>query len=460
MFPRGSAWLRFIVTATMLVTLFGCSDAGVDVVDGIDVEGSVAKSSRPRVVLIGLDAADWKIVQRLRRSKRLPNIEQVLGLGAYGPLATVSLAPHGGATMQWTSAATGKRAAQHGIVEEYARNPLENGYRGPMQTGLRKARAIWNVLGDDGVRVGVAGWPVTWPAEPVNGYMASHYLKYRSVKFDREATLKGAMQLTYTGTIYADPTLDQTHPPEYYSAIEPFIRESESATDAELFSVMPTLERATNRIFYDIKWVYVVNQIITRIGLDLLSKPSLDFVTLVAHGIDPAAHRASKVATMKPFRQVRDPEMGSLIDEYYVYIDGTVGEWLDKIDEDTIVILASQHGTEGGRHSKQALDGVLALRGPGVKQGIRINDASLLDLFPTLLYIYGLPIPKDIEGRILTEVFDEEFNRSRDVSYVDTYEDPSATRSLRKDFNRFNDAIRDRIERIGYRDWSPGGSGS
>jgi predicted AlkP superfamily phosphohydrolase/phosphomutase len=410
--------------------------------------------------LIGLDAADWKIVQRLRRSGVLPNFEDVVRRGVYGPLKTVTEQPHGGATMQWTSAATGKRAAEHGILQEYASKPDRNGYTGPMQTGLRKARAIWNVLGDRGVRVGVAGWPVTWPAEPVNGFMVSHYLRYRSVRFDREVTLKNALQLTYTGTTYANPNLDQTFPAEFYSAIGPFIREAESVGDAEIFRVMPSLKRASNRIFYDMKWAYVANQIIARVGAQLLDDASLKFVTLVTHGLDPAAHRASKVVTWEPFRQRRHPQIGALIDEYYLYIDGVVGDLLAKAGDDAIVILVSQHGTEGGRHAREALDGVLAMRGPGLKQGFKLQNASLLDLFPTLLYIYGLPIPKDVEGRILTEAFNEEFNRSREVTSIGTYEDSAAGTAIRMDFNRFNAEIRKRTERIGYRDWLPGASGA
>lgn len=174
----------------LIAMLCGCADAG----DGGAVEAPV-----PRVILLGIDAADWQIVERLRRTQSLPNFEAVMRSGAHGPLSTVTLEPRGGATMQWTSVATGKLADQHKIVHEYVSAADENGYVGPSQTGLRRAKAIWNVLGDRGIRVGVAGWPATWPAEPVNGYMVSHYLKHRSIKFDRAVTLKNSLQLTYTG---------------------------------------------------------------------------------------------------------------------------------------------------------------------------------------------------------------------------------------------------------------------
>ena len=445
MSPRGVAPGRALLP--LIAMLCGCADAG----DGGAVEAPV-----PRVILLGIDAADWQIVERLRRTQSLPNFEAVMRSGAHGPLSTVTLEPRGGATMQWTSVATGKLADQHKIVHEYVSAADENGYVGPSQTGLRRAKAIWNVLGDRGIRVGVAGWPATWPAEPVNGYMVSHYLKHRSIKFDRAVTLKNSLQLTYTGTTYANPELDQTYPPEFYQTIEPFIRGAETIADAEIYRVLPSLSKASKRVFYDMKWTYLANQIVARIAGALLDDSTLNFVAVVAHGIDPAYHRASKVVSWSPFRQQRHPQIGALIDEYYAYIDGVLGELLGPLGDDTIVILASEHGTEGGRHAQQALDGVLAIRGPGVKQGYEIQNASILDLFPTILYIYGLSIPRDIEGRVLKEVFSEEFQRQRTASYVDSYEDGTATYALRRDFARFDAEIRKRTERIGYLKWSPG----
>ena len=445
MSPRGVTLGRALLS--LIAMLCGCTDAG---------DGGAIKRPLPRVILIGIDAADWQIVERLRRTQSLPNFEAVVRDGALGPLETVTLEPRGGATMQWTSVATGKRADQHAILHEYVSAPDENGYVGPSQTGLRRAKAIWNVLGDRGIRVGVAGWPATWPAERVNGYMVSHYLKHRSIKFDRAATLRNSLQLTYTGTIYANPDLDQTYPPEFYRVVEPFIHRVETIGDAEIYRVLPSLEKASKRVFYDMKWTYLANQIIARVAAELLDDTTLDFVAVVIHGIDPAFHRASKVVNWSPFRQQRHPKIGALIDEYYAYIDGVLGEMLGRLGDDTIVILASEHGTEGGRHAKQALDGVLAIRGPGVKRGYEIRNASILDLFPTILYIYGLPIPRDIEGRVLKDLFSEEFQHERTESYLDTYEDGEAVYRVRRDFERFDAEIRKRTDRIGYLKWSPG----
>src|SRR5690606_34990027 len=51
--------------------------------------------------------------------------------------------------------------------------------------------------------------------------------------------------------------------------------------------------------------------------------------------------------------------------------------------------------------------GVLAVAGPGINAGKRIQGARLVDLVPTLLHAFDLPVGEDMEGRVLEEVFQE-----------------------------------------------------
>ncbi len=51
--------------------------------------------------------------------------------------------------------------------------------------------------------------------------------------------------------------------------------------------------------------------------------------------------------------------------------------------------------------------GMVLLRGPGIRQGARLQDCSTLDLAPTILHLLGLPIPSHMKGRVLTEALEE-----------------------------------------------------
>ena len=58
-----------------------------------------------------------------------------------------------------------------------------------------------------------------------------------------------------------------------------------------------------------------------------------------------------------------------------------------------------------GTHTK---DGVFMARGPGIKPGFRVEKATILDVSPTLLRIFGIPQQEDVDGRVLDEIFLEE----------------------------------------------------
>ncbi|HMP72829.1 MAG TPA: alkaline phosphatase family protein [Kiritimatiellia bacterium] len=51
-------------------------------------------------------------------------------------------------------------------------------------------------------------------------------------------------------------------------------------------------------------------------------------------------------------------------------------------------------------------EGIFVASGPGFRKGARLEDLSILDIAPTLLYSLGLPIPEDLEGRLIEEAFD------------------------------------------------------
>ncbi len=60
----------------------------------------------------------------------------------------------------------------------------------------------------------------------------------------------------------------------------------------------------------------------------------------------------------------------------------------------------------GGTHR---LHGILAARAPALKMGAEIADPHLIDIAPTLLHLLGVPVPADMDGRVLSDVFKPEF---------------------------------------------------
>ena len=69
-----------------------------------------------------------------------------------------------------------------------------------------------------------------------------------------------------------------------------------------------------------------------------------------------------------------------------------------------------------------APDGFILAVGDGIKPGVVLRDASVLDLAPTILYLMGLPVARDMEGRVLTEMLEESFARAHPVTFIPSYE--------------------------------------
>lgn len=70
-----------------------------------------------------------------------------------------------------------------------------------------------------------------------------------------------------------------------------------------------------------------------------------------------------------------------------------------------------------GHTGHHRLEGIGAVIGPHVQVGAQIQNASLVDLAPTILYALGLPIPPDMDGRVLTEAFTSEFVNQTALQY-------------------------------------------
>jgi hypothetical protein len=59
--------------------------------------------------------------------------------------------------------------------------------------------------------------------------------------------------------------------------------------------------------------------------------------------------------------------------------------------------------------------GILFARGPAIRRGVRCEDANLVDIAPTVLYAMKEPVPRDMDGRVVQELFEDSFARENEV---------------------------------------------
>lgn len=67
-------------------------------------------------------------------------------------------------------------------------------------------------------------------------------------------------------------------------------------------------------------------------------------------------------------------------------------------------------------------EGMLILWGGPFKKGVAIHGANLYDITPTILYLHGRPIGRDMDGRVLFEAMEARFVKKQSPSYTDSHD--------------------------------------
>ena len=96
------------------------------------------------------------------------------------------------------------------------------------------------------------------------------------------------------------------------------------------------------------------------------------------------------------------------------------------------------------------MNGIFMAKGPQIRARHTLNQANLIDLAPTILYSMGLPIPKDMDGQVLFDVFSHHFLAEYPPTYIEADADYDAemeryTWSLDEE-----EALITRLQDLGY----------
>ena len=76
------------------------------------------------------------------------------------------------------------------------------------------------------------------------------------------------------------------------------------------------------------------------------------------------------------------------------------------------------------------MNGILFAKGRHIRKGIEIQEANIVDLAPTILYLKGNKIPEDMDGRVLKEIITEEFLSENEIAYTSEEETASPIGTL------------------------------
>ncbi len=102
------------------------------------------------------------------------------------------------------------------------------------------------------------------------------------------------------------------------------------------------------------------------------------------------------------------------------------------------------------RSGGHRMEGILIMRGPGVRAGHKLPGAQLVDLAPTILAALGVPIPSDMDGEVLADVFEPDLRETIQVHFQTPQDDSARPAS---DLSQQEEReILERLRGLGYVD--------
>ncbi len=363
----------------------------------------VQPPARRKVLLIGWDGADWEHINPLLEEGLLPTLEALINRGVMGNLATLQpvLSP-----MLWNSVATGKFADKHGIHGFIEPDPVNGGAR-PYTSTSRKTKALWNILTQSGLKSNVVGWWASHPAEPINGVVVTN--AFGGVNFHPD---KGWQ--VPAGAV---------HPAEKGPLLAPFKVFPSELTEAHILPFIPQaarIDQQKNPSLRSFTKILSDNATIHAAATAIMECEPWDFMAVYYDGIDHFSHAFMPFHPPKlDWVKEEDFELfQGVIRGAYRFHDLMLARLLQLAGPETTVILCSDHGFESGAQRPRGVPrepagpaawhrqyGIFVMAGEGIKQDERISGASLIDLAPTVLSLFGLPVGQDMDGRPLLEAF-------------------------------------------------------
>src|SRR3989344_3912630 len=331
-----------------------------------------------KVLVIGWDAADWKIINPLLDAGLMPSLESLINKGVMGDIATLDpvLSP-----ILWTSIATGKTGDKHGILNFVEPIPEQMELR-PVTSTSRKCKALWNILSQNNLKSNIVGWWPSNPVEPINGAMVSNFFQKITSEKMEDWELKA-------GTVFPERIAKEiaeyrVHPTELTAEhILPFVPKAhliDQATDKNLSIIGKNISECAST-HAAATW--------------LMENEPWDLTAVYFDTIDHLSHG---------FMKFHPPQMQGISDEkfdlfkdvvngIYRFHDMMLERYIKLAGEDATIIILSDHGFHSDHLRPKRLPtepmapalehrqfGMFCISGPNIIKDERIYGATLLDI--------------------------------------------------------------------------------
>jgi tetratricopeptide (TPR) repeat protein len=366
-------------------------------------------STGKRVIFIGLDGADWSLLDQYMARGVMPTLAKLVAEGSSGTIKTLHppLSP-----LIWTTMMTGVSPLEHRILDFLRVNPATH-QREPITSDERKVPAIWNMATAGGKKVGALGYWATYPAESVNGLMVSDRL---FTFLYSETSPPPAVVYPASMESWARDGLKRAQDEVGYHALKsilPALTESEYTQAAAVVDPYAHPVSALRRILIE-------TNVYDELARDWYSREQPDLLLLYFQGTDSIGH------VFAPYAPPRQPEVSEadyarykdVAEQYFASIDQLLARYVALAQSTgSVVMLASDHGFLWGEGRPTTMssaanataakwhaeNGMYLLWGAGIQPSHGHDGTGKVEqVCATLLAIAGLPPGQGIAGPALT----------------------------------------------------------
>ena len=371
---------------------------------------TVRSSGEPLLVLAvdGYDAA-------LRaRSQRVPEVASGLLTVLSGPRLRLAPGDSTDPARLWTTIATGRPPAEHGVDGLETRRIA--GFQGRLRASAarrvlggatdvlrltrpavasnfeRRVKTFWEVAEAAGLRTGIVNWWATWPAPPGGGRVISD---------------RAVLRLDRGGPLDAEIA-----PPELYPALRtrwPEVRHGAAQSVARYFP-----SDSAERLAPGIREVLVrsgeLDATMLRLAEIVAEGADLDLLVVYLPGLDIAQHALLGTA---PAPSELEPRLAGL-ERYYRFLDAATSPIVERWAASGNVIVLTQPGRLHQGSGVMAIVGRAAARSAS-------GEGTIFDAAPTILHALGIPLSRELDGTVAAALLDRTWLEAHAVRFVDSY---------------------------------------
>ncbi|HEX3127828.1 MAG TPA: alkaline phosphatase family protein [Thermoanaerobaculia bacterium] len=409
-------WLSKAVAAACVLALIAHIVAPLSARPFVTPQGKAPKiavqDTGLKVAFVGLDGADWRVLRPMIDKGELPTFSRMMREGSSGSLHTFQ---DSNSAVIWTSIYTGTLPSVHG-VEDFYRIELPGISAGLYPVHRTFFKELTGPLG----RIGLSRQKM------INRYSV-HALPIWEVT-DHAGMTIGVVD----GYFYSFPAIVPSQKDSFFLSygLDGYEQDprGKKKEEAELFVQPYSLFRELRPLLKlpDFEWQSAA--VLKILG----ERPQPKLLNVYTHEPDTVQHLFWKWYQPQYFLGVKDKdvqEYGDRIPAMQRGFDAFLGKLLQRLEPGTVLIVASDHGhaptilhQDFFTQHRHGPPGILLMMGGPVKPGTVIQGAHILDLYPTMLYLLGLPVPQDVTGKVLLDALDPEFVRHHPVRTVPTLE--------------------------------------